>query len=49
MRGVFATRAPVRPYLIALSRCRLISVRENLVEIEGIDAFPVTPVLEIKP
>ena len=49
MRGVFVTRAPVRPNLLALSRCRLISVRENLVEMEGNDVFPGTPVLDIKP
>ena len=27
LRGVFATRAPVRPNLIALSRCRVLSVK----------------------
>ena len=49
LRGVFATRAPVRPNLIALSRCRVISVRGNMIEIDAIDAFPDTPVLDIKP
>ncbi|MGD8590945.1 MAG: TrmO family methyltransferase, partial [Chromatiales bacterium] len=49
LRGVFATRAPVRPNLIALSRCRVISVNDNLIEIDEIDAFPDTPVLDIKP
>ena len=49
LRGVFATRAPVRPNLIALSRCRVISVQDNLIEIDTIDAFPNTPVLDIKP
>lgn len=49
LRGVFATRAPVRPNLIALSRCRVISVQENVIEIDNIDAFPDTPVLDIKP
>lgn len=49
LRGVFATRAPVRPNLIALSRCRILSVRDNLIEIDDIDAFPDTPVLDIKP
>lgn len=49
LRGVFATRAPVRPNLIALSRCRVLSVRGNLIEIDAIDAFPDTPVLDIKP
>jgi tRNA-Thr(GGU) m(6)t(6)A37 methyltransferase TsaA len=47
--GVFATRAPVRPNLIALSLCKVISVRENVIEIDQIDAFPNTPVLDLKP
>ena len=49
LRGVFATRAPVRPNLIALSRCRVLSVRGNVIEIDTIDAFADTPVLDIKP
>ena len=49
LRGVFATRAPVRPDLAALSRCQIISVVENFSEIDAIDAFPDTPVLDIKP
>lgn len=49
LRGVFATRAPVRPNLIALSRCRVLSVKENIIEIDDIDAFADTPVLDIKP
>ena len=49
LRGVFATRAPVRPNLIALSRCRVLSVTGNVIEIDGIDAFADTPVLDIKP
>ena len=49
LRGVFATRAPVRPNLIALSRCRVLAVRGTVIEIDGIDAFAGTPVLDIKP
>lgn len=49
IRGVFATRAPVRPNLIALSRCRILSILGTTIEIDGIDAFPDTPVLDIKP
>ena len=47
-RGVFATHSPVRPNLIAMTRCKIISVKDNVVEIEGIDAFPDTPVLDLK-
>ena len=49
LRGVFATRAPVRPNLIALSRCRILSIEGTTIEIDGIDALPDTPVLDIKP
>lgn len=49
LQGVFATRAPVRPNLIALSRCRVLSVKDNIIEIDDIDAFDNTPVLDIKP
>jgi len=48
IRGVFATHSPVRPNLIAMTRCKVVSVRENVIEIESIDAFPDTPVLDIK-
>ena len=48
LRGVFATHSPVRPNLIAMTRCKVVAVRGNVIEIEGIDAFPGTPVLDIK-
>ncbi len=48
IRGVFATHSPVRPNLIAMTRCKIISVKENVIEIEGIDAFPDTPVIDLK-
>jgi tRNA-Thr(GGU) m(6)t(6)A37 methyltransferase TsaA len=49
LTGVFATRAPVRPNLIALSLCKIVAVEENVVRIEKIDALENTPVLDIKP
>lgn len=48
LTGVFATHSPVRPNLIAMTRCKIISVKGNVIEIESIDAFPDTPVLDIK-
>ena len=47
--GVFATRAPVRPNLLALTLCEIISVKGNVIEVDTIDAFADTPVLDIKP
>ena len=49
LTGVFATRAPMRPNLIALSRCRILSVKKNVIEIDSIEAFSDTPVLDLKP
>lgn len=49
LRGVFATRSPFRPNLIALSQVKLLSVRGNRIEIDGIDAYADTPVLDLKP
>jgi tRNA-Thr(GGU) m(6)t(6)A37 methyltransferase TsaA len=49
LTGVFACRAPVRPNLIALSVCRIISVQGNRITLDGLDAFDGTPVLDLKP
>lgn len=49
LTGVFACRSPFRPNLIALSLCRILSVENNVVELEKIDAFDETPILDIKP
>lgn len=49
LTGVFACRAPVRPNLIGLSLCKVVSVKENVLEIETIDAFEGTPVVDLKP
>ena len=48
-RGLFATRAPKRPNPIGLSVVRLISLKENLLEIENVDILDGTPLLDIKP
>lgn len=49
LTGVFACRAPVRPNLIALSLCKIVSVKDNVVEVDKIDADEGTPVLDLKP
>ena len=48
IRGVFATHSPVRPNLIAISRCKILGIKENIIEIEGIDAFDGSPVIDMK-
>jgi tRNA-Thr(GGU) m(6)t(6)A37 methyltransferase TsaA len=49
LTGVFATRSPLRPNLIGMTLCKVLSVKENVVTVEKIDAFPGTSVLDIKP
>jgi tRNA-Thr(GGU) m(6)t(6)A37 methyltransferase TsaA len=49
LTGVFATRCPRRPNLVAMTLCKIVSVKENVVEVEKIDAFDDTPVIDIKP
>ena len=49
LTGVFACRAPVRPNLIALSLCKIVSVKDNVIEVDKIDAFEGTPIIDLKP
>ena len=49
LTGVFATRSPVRPNPIGLFLCRIISIADNIIKIEQIDAFDGSPVIDIKP
>jgi tRNA-Thr(GGU) m(6)t(6)A37 methyltransferase TsaA len=48
-RGVFATRAPVRPNHLGLSVVELVEVTDCLVTIRNIDVLDGTPLLDIKP
>lgn len=49
LTGVFATRSPVRPNLIGIAACKIVSVHGGVIEIDKIDAFDGTPVIDIKP
>jgi tRNA-Thr(GGU) m(6)t(6)A37 methyltransferase TsaA len=49
LTGVFATRSPQRPNLIAIFICTLNEIRENKITVQKIDAFDGTPVIDIKP
>lgn len=48
LTGVFATHSPLRPNLIGLTICKIKSIRTGRIEIEDIDAFDGTPVIDIK-
>ncbi|MFP3855170.1 MAG: tRNA (N6-threonylcarbamoyladenosine(37)-N6)-methyltransferase TrmO [Anaerolineales bacterium] len=48
-RGVFATRAPVRPNPIGVSIVELLEVDGNQLRIANVDILDGTPLLDIKP
>ena len=47
--GIFAQRGKNRPNRIGVTICRLLSVENLTLEVEGLDAIDGTPVLDIKP
>ena len=47
--GIFAQRGKNRPNRIGLSVCRLLSVEDLAITVEGLDAIDGTPVLDVKP
>jgi tRNA-Thr(GGU) m(6)t(6)A37 methyltransferase TsaA len=47
--GIFAQRAKHRPNPIGLTAVRLLSVRGNVLTVQGLDAIDGSPVLDIKP
>ena len=48
LTGVFATHSPLRPNLIGMSLCRILSIEGHRIYLDRIDAFDDTPVLDIK-
>ena len=48
LTGVFATHSPRRPNLIACSLCKILSIQENTIFIDDIDALAGSPVIDIK-
>jgi len=48
LSGVFATHSPLRPNLIAISTCKMLSIEGNTIHIDKIDAFDGSPVIDIK-
>ncbi|MDK2854391.1 tRNA (N6-threonylcarbamoyladenosine(37)-N6)-methyltransferase TrmO [Thermococcus sp. PK] len=49
LRGVFATRSPVRPNPVAIYSVRILKITGAKIYIEEIDAFDGTPIIDIKP
>jgi len=50
-RGIFSTRAPLRPNPIGISIVELISINHasSILHIRGVDMLDFTPLLDIKP
>lgn len=49
LKGIFATRSPVRPNPIGITTVKLIERKANTLIVEGLDAIDNTPVIDIKP
>ena len=47
--GVFAARRPRRPNPIGITRVELCRITGTTLEVKGLDAYPGTPVLDLKP
>lgn len=48
LRGVFATRSPVRPNPIAISELKVQAIHGNRLEVSGLDILDGTPIIDIK-
>jgi tRNA-Thr(GGU) m(6)t(6)A37 methyltransferase TsaA len=48
-RGTFALRSPARPNPIAVSVARLVGIKDNVLQVAGVDCLDDTPLLDIKP
>ena len=47
--GVFATRTPCRPNPIGLTLVKLLDRKNNILTVQGLDAYDGTPIIDIKP
>ncbi len=48
LRGVFATRSPMRPNPLAISELAVHAVHGNRLEVSGLDILDGTPIIDIK-
>jgi len=49
LHGLFATRSPHRPCPLGLTVVELLTRKNNILRVKGLDAIDGTPVLDIKP
>jgi tRNA-Thr(GGU) m(6)t(6)A37 methyltransferase TsaA len=48
-KGVLATRKPQRPNPFGVTRVELVNIEGNQLVVKGLDAYPGTPILDVKP
>ncbi len=48
LRGIFATRSPVRPNPIAISELKVLAIHGNHIDVSGLDILDGTPIVDIK-
>ncbi len=47
--GIFACRCPQRPNPIGITTVQIISIKDNIITVKGLDVIENTPILDIKP
>jgi tRNA-Thr(GGU) m(6)t(6)A37 methyltransferase TsaA len=47
--GIFAQRARHRPNPIGITAVQIVSVKDNILTVKGLDAINETPIIDIKP
>ncbi len=47
--GVFSICSPKRPNPIGLSVLHVLDVKDNIIDVQGLDMFDQTPIIDIKP
>lgn len=48
LRGVFATRSPMRPNPLAISELKVLAIHGNRLDVSGLDILDGTPIVDIK-
>jgi tRNA-Thr(GGU) m(6)t(6)A37 methyltransferase TsaA len=49
LRGLFATRTPIRPNLLGMTTVEMLSRVGNVLHVRGLDAFSGSPIIDLKP
>lgn len=47
--GIFACRCPQRPNPIGITTTQILSIKDDVVTVKGLDVIKNTPILDIKP